>query len=511
MTDSQKQITGKHYIMNNSMLTTGLLALTLGLGRANMTPAGEAPPPPLLIHVGGTMRPAMDIICKLFEQETGIKVEMNYNDSGAIITVIETTGKGDACIVHDPFPADMEKKGWVEHAYPVASLTPVIAVKKGNPKTIRTVSDLLRPEVKVGLTDRIYSTGGQVAAAIFKQAGIADAMDAREKEIVRTRGGGELANAVSIGTLDAAIVWNAVVFSRKDTLEAIPIHSSSMPTTQVVFLTFKRSTNSESVRKLAELVNSDRGRAIFTKLGFSSPPATAPLPGEKLEGAILVYCAAGMKEPVSEIARQFEKKTGVKIELTFASSGQLLGQIQTTHIGEVYIPGEVDFAAQAVKQNLTLGEPVEFCQLLPVILVKKGNPKVIRELADLSRLGLKLALADASSAIGKVQLELFKMNGLAAGAIRKNTVYEPAMVTDVALAVKLGTVDAGLVWDAVGAQYSDATDMVRIPADKNRSSRVAACALAGARNPNAAKAFVEYLDSREARTVLSSKGFGYNR
>ena len=69
------------------------------------------------------MRPAMDIMCKLFEQETGIQVEMNYNDSGAIITAIETTGKGDACIVHDPFPADMEKKGWVDRAEEKAMLT----------------------------------------------------------------------------------------------------------------------------------------------------------------------------------------------------------------------------------------------------------------------------------------------------------------------------------------------------------------------------------------------------
>jgi len=228
------------------------------------------------------MRPAMDIMCKLFEQETGIQVEMNYNDSGAIITAIETTGKGDACIVHDPFPADMEKKGWVDRAYTVATLTPVIAVKKGNPKAIHSLTDLLRPDVRVGLTDKLYSTGGQVAASLFQQAGIAEGMDAKEKDIIRTRGSGELANAVSIGTLDAALAWNAVVFSRKDTLEAIPIQTGHMPTTKVVFLTLKRSANAEAVRKFAALANSARGREIFLKLGFSAPPAAvqAPLDAE---------------------------------------------------------------------------------------------------------------------------------------------------------------------------------------------------------------------------------------
>ena len=84
---------------------------------------------PLLVHVGGTMRPAMEEICKVFQQETGAKVEMNYNDSGALMTVIETTGKGDVCVVHDPFPAAMEKKGMVDRTYTVAVVTPVIVVK----------------------------------------------------------------------------------------------------------------------------------------------------------------------------------------------------------------------------------------------------------------------------------------------------------------------------------------------------------------------------------------------
>jgi molybdate transport system substrate-binding protein len=42
-------------------------------------------------------------------------------------------------------------------------------------------------------------------------------------------------------------------------------------------------------------------------------------------GAILVYCAAGIKEPVAEIAALFEKETGTKVQLTYANSGQLLG------------------------------------------------------------------------------------------------------------------------------------------------------------------------------------------
>jgi molybdate transport system substrate-binding protein len=269
-----------------------IVAATVGVALAGLLTTvvrgQEALNTALLVHVGGTMRPAMEEICKAFQEESGIKVEMNYNDSGALMTVIETTDKGDICVVHDPFPASMTQKGLVDRCYTVAGLTPVIVVRKGNPKKIGSVQDLTRADVKVGLTDAVYSTGGHVVDVIFKKAGIAKAM--AEKEIVRARGGGEVANAVKIGTVDAAIVWNAVAFARKNDLDAIVIDPLVLPdatadavTTatygkldmsciRVGLMTLKASKQLEAARKLAEFADSPRGRAVFAKLGFTPAP-----------------------------------------------------------------------------------------------------------------------------------------------------------------------------------------------------------------------------------------------
>jgi molybdate transport system substrate-binding protein len=277
-----------------ALMNAGLLGLQArGEGGGGAKPAADVPvsAAPLLVHVGGTMRPAMEEICKLFEKETGVKAELNYNDSGALMTAIESTGKGDVCVVHDPFGAGMEKKGLVDRMYTVASLTPVIVVKKGNPRKITSVKDLTRDEVKVGLTDALYSTGGHVADVIFKRAGIADAMAG--KQIVRARGGGEIANAVKIGTVDAAIVWNAVAFERKSDLDAVSIDPRVMPdprvdavtsatygvidmsSIRVSLMTLKASKNPDAARKLADFAMSDRGKKIFEARGFS-PAARAP-------------------------------------------------------------------------------------------------------------------------------------------------------------------------------------------------------------------------------------------
>lgn len=282
--------------MNMKKTVLGGLAAAFGVAcaagySARAERAAKAPAETLLVHVGGTMRPAMEEICGMFEKDTGAKVELSYNDSGAIVTTIQTTGKGDICVVHDPFGGLMEKKGWVDRMATVATLTPVIAVRKGNPKKITTVKDLAQANVKVGLTDAEYSTAGHIVSVIFRKAGIADAMAA--KDITRSRDGGSMANAVKLGSLDAAIVWNAVVEARKDSLDAVAIEPVMLPVSgvdavttatygnidmssiKVTLIVLKGSKHPDAARKLAEFAASDRGRGVFAKRGFSPAPEPA--------------------------------------------------------------------------------------------------------------------------------------------------------------------------------------------------------------------------------------------
>jgi len=102
-----------------------------------------------------------------------------------------------------------------------------------------------------------------------------------------------MANAVKIGTIDATIVWNAVVFERRNDLDAIEIEPAFRPdptadavtsatygkldmsSAKVVLMTLKKAGDLEDARKLAELATSERGRAIWAKQGFSPAPAAA--------------------------------------------------------------------------------------------------------------------------------------------------------------------------------------------------------------------------------------------
>ena len=226
-----------------------------------------------------------------------------------------------------------------------------------------------------------------------------------------------------------------------------------------------------------------------------------------VSGSIAVHCASGVKDAVMEVKKGFEAETGVEVNLNFGNSGQLLGQIELSRLGDVYIPGDVGYVEMAREKKLVAGDGRVFCYFVPVVLVRKGNPKKVAGVEDLAKPGMRLALAEGNAAIGKLQAEVFSKNGLDMEAIRKNTVDTPVTVTEVALKVKLGAADAGLVWDAVAAQYAGDTQAVAIPLAKNVIGSVPAVVLAGARNPGAAEAFVAYRVSEKGRRALAARHF----
>lgn len=244
----------------------------------------------LVCYVGGTMRPAIEELAKMYEAKTGVRVNTDVNDSGALLARIELVRQGDLYVAHDPFLAATFIKGHAVKGWGVASLTPVIVVPKGNPKNITGFKDLARPGLKLVLTDETRSTAGWVVPVIAKKAGITDATKHRDdggNVVTRTRGGHAAADQVVLGHADAAVVWNAVAKPREKDLDAIPIEPEFAPTRDVDILTsaslgrtdldyirvtictLKYSKNLKQATAFAEFCASPEAAEVWKRLGFS--------------------------------------------------------------------------------------------------------------------------------------------------------------------------------------------------------------------------------------------------
>ncbi len=238
--------------------------------------------------------------------------------------------------------------------------------------------------------------------------------------------------------------------------------------------------------------------ALATLLAFY---AFQPAPATS--GKLTVFCAAGLKQPVETIAANFQRDTGIQVELQFGGTGTLLSQLRIAKTGDLFIAADDGALADARKLQV-VKEVLPLALQHPVIAVPKGNPKGIQTLADLEKPGLKLALPNPEAAsAGKVAKKLLgaRWDSLAA----KAAVMKPT-VTEIAADVKLGASDAALVWDSTVPQFG--LEAVQLPELSSHAEKASAAILSSARSAAEALQFARYLAAPEkGGTIFESLGF----
>jgi len=234
-------------------------------------------------------------------------------------------------------------------------------------------------------------------------------------------------------------------------------------------------------------------------------------PATKLGGSLFIYCAGGMRLPIAQLAGEFRARHGVRMNLTYGGANILLGQIELTRRGDVYIPGDADYINIAARKGLVRSRR-RISYFVPVIIVPKGNPKGIHTLADLTAPGVKIGQGEPKAcAVGRLMPRLLDLNGVEPAAWQKNVKLHTPTVNELGLKIKLGTIDAAVVWRCIAAKYSKDADIVELDPKKNICPTVAGAVLSFSKNPAAAAAFLDFLTSKRGRQVLIENGYTVTR
>ncbi|HUE15113.1 MAG TPA: molybdate ABC transporter substrate-binding protein [Planctomycetaceae bacterium] len=205
---------------------------------------------------------------------------------------------------------------------------------------------------------------------------------------------------------------------------------------------------------------------------------------------LVVYCAAGLQPPVSEILADYESANPVTFQTQFGGSGTLLSEIRVAG-GDLFVAADMQYLLTARQMNL-VGEILPIATQTPVIVVPQGNLKKIGSLQDLLKNGVRLSLADPKmAAIGKVVQGLLQQDALWDRLWQKSVIHRET-VNQVANDVKLTAADAGIVWDATAVQYP-ALEIVRVAELERSKNEIAVGVLTAAKNPNGALRFAHYL------------------
>ena len=215
---------------------------------------------------------------------------------------------------------------------------------------------------------------------------------------------------------------------------------------------------------------------------------------------LLLYCGAGIRPPVAELAEAFGRRHNVKIECDYAGSEVLLSRIKLTGQGDLYMPGDVYYVEQAAAEGL-IDSQQTVCYFIPTILVQKGNPKNIRTLADLTRTDVTVGLGNPEAcAIGRKTLKILKKNGISEDEL--GVEFQAMTVNELGIHIALGKLDAVIVWDAVAAYFADKGEVVPIDPQQNVISTVAVGRLGSSTRPKLAAQFMRYVTSEEGKAVF---------
>lgn len=208
---------------------------------------------------------------------------------------------------------------------------------------------------------------------------------------------------------------------------------------------------------------------------------------------LVMFCAAGIKKPVAEIARQYEQEYGVAVRLQYGGSGTLLSMMEVTPKGDIYLAADSSYTDIGIKKGL-IEETMPVAFMRAGIGVPKGNPKGITSLEQLIDEGLRVGFANPDAAsVGKFTKKVLSDAGVWERV--EPTVLMPT-VNELANTLKLGTTDAVILWDAVANQYPE-IDFVDVPEFESKKKNITLGVMSGSENATEALRFCRYLSARD--------------
>jgi molybdate transport system substrate-binding protein len=238
---------------------------------------------------------------------------------------------------------------------------------------------------------------------------------------------------------------------------------------------------------------------------FRSRPDSAPSENRH-KTELLLYCGAGIQPVAEALTEAFWQEYNITINATYAGSGRLLGQLATSQVGDLFMPGSAFYVDRAIEKKLVHEHTKQtVAYFVPVIVVHPGNPLDVTSQADLAEKKLRLGLGDERAvAVGKQAARLFDKNHIPQAEIAKNVVYRSGTVNELGVAMQMKHIDAAIMWDANARQFANALEVIDIPPEQNLVSTIPVAVLTCSEFPDDAKRFVDFVTSPVGKTILKA-------
>ena len=409
---------------------------------------------PLMFFCAASNRAVMEKIVADYTREFGREIEIQYGGSQTLLSQLEVTGTGDLYLPADDSYLNMAREmGLASEILPIAKMEVVVAVKKGNPKSIQNFDDLLRDDVKLVQANPDATAVGKVTRQMLTESGQWESLD-KNTTAYRTTVT-EAANDLLVGAADAAIVYDAVLHTYPD-LEYVQLPEFSAGTSLVASGVASQTRQPSAALHFARYVTArDRGLTHYAKHGFQVEKGDVWSEVPELN----LFAGSMLRPAIEDTVKKFEAREGVRVNTVYNGCGILVAQMKAGQVPDAYFACDTEFMEQVPD---LFPEPTDVSQNELVIIVKKGNPKNIAGLRDLTKPGLRVGIGhEKQCAMGWVTQNTFREGGVQQEVMENVTVQTPTgdMLVN---QMRAGSLDAAVVYLSNTAGSGDFLDAVRI-------------------------------------------------
>lgn len=421
-------------------------------GADSNAPSGA--PRPLVVYCAAALKKSVERLAKQYEQESGRQVQLSYGPSQTLLANLEVSRTGDLYLPADDSYLELAAtKQLIREQIPIATMTAVLAVPRGNPKQLGSLQDVFDREASLSLANPDAAAISSLLRKKLSADGTWDKILARTK--VQKPTVTEIATDVGVGAVDASIVWDVIARDFEGIEGVTDTRLAEVQARVAVSVLESSAQPTESLRFARYLAASDRGLKEFGERGYR---VEAGDPWHERPELVL-YAGSMLRPAIEETVTRFEAREGVRVTRVYNGCGILVAEMKAGRMPDAYFACDREFMDQ-VRDNFPDSADVATNQL--VILVPKGNPRRIRQLADLSQAGLRVGIGhEKQCAMGWLTQKTFREAKLTTEVMKNVVVQTPTgdMLVNQMLA---GSLDVAVAYLSNAVNNGDKLDAIAI-------------------------------------------------
>jgi len=206
--------------------------------------------------------PFTDEQATLLASDPGLSITFSFAGSGALVTQVEQGARADVIATADTVSMKrLSDAGLVDPPVTFARNRLEILVAPGDPKSITSLADLARSDLKVVLEDDSVPAG-RYAAQALQTAGVTVKPVSKETDVKAA------VSKVTLGEADAAIVYVSDVIAAGAKGQGVRIPDALNVVATYPIATVTTTRNRAAATAFVEAVAKGSGQAALTRRGF---------------------------------------------------------------------------------------------------------------------------------------------------------------------------------------------------------------------------------------------------